>query len=368
MDVLAKLLFKKFGWGAVLYFIGILGIIFAVRDSEKNIGGQWSFDFKADIAITAGGFILGTIAIFFRIKRLEKERAAAEEARAQAAAREAERAKSDPKNWNKPKPAPMNDEVLIKEIIEKARRASPDLPMVKLIPQQTETDIFDSKIGGVPYMPKDFEYPAVREGERKGRPLKFLAQLNFNELPHIPDFPERGILQFFCGCEDSPAYGMNFDDYTDQNEFRVIYHENVITDRSKLMSEEETVTPSFGEYLLKAEMPRKCYVTPHDYRFELPEDAPEDIMMKIFDKPELSNENICIGGYPFFNQDDPREDPRRHGNKLYDHSILLFQLSYYDAGDFEIIWDDMGVGNFFITSEALRARDFSNVLYSWDCC
>lgn len=363
MRGLARILFKKFGWGAVLYFIGVLGIIFAVRDSEKNIGGHWSVDFTVDIAVTAGGFILGTIAFFFRIKRLEKERAAAEEI----AAREAEKAKSDPKNWNKPRAtaqtAPVSDEAQIKGIIEKARRTSPDLPMVKFVPYLTETDIFDSKIGGVPYMPKDFTYPTVKEGERKGKPLKFLAQLNFNELPHIPDFPERGILQFFCGCDDSPAYGMNFDDYTDQNEFRVIYHENVITDRSKLMSREETTTPSFGEYLLKAETPLKCSVTPQDYRFEYPADAPEDIMIKIFDKPELSNENICMGGYPFFNQNDPRGN----GNKLHNHNILLFQLSYYDADDFEIIWDDMGVGNFFITPEALRARDFSNVIYSWDC-
>lgn len=99
MDRLARMLFKKYGWGAVLYLVGIIGIIFAVKDSKQNIGRHWSVDFKMDIAMIAIGFILGTIAFFFRIKRLEKERAAAEEI----AAREAEKARSDPKYWNKPK-------------------------------------------------------------------------------------------------------------------------------------------------------------------------------------------------------------------------------------------------------------------------
>ena len=39
----------------------------------------------------------------------------------------------------------------------------------------------------------------------------------------------------------------------------------------------------------------------------------------------------------------------------------------YDDRSFEIIWGDCGVANFFINSEALLKKDFSKVIYNWDC-
>ena len=56
------------------------------------------------------------------------------------------------------------------------------------------------------------EYPKVLEGNFEGRPLKLLAQLNFEKLPHLEGFPKKGILQFFAGCDDDDVYGINFDD------------------------------------------------------------------------------------------------------------------------------------------------------------
>ena len=69
-----------------------------------------------------------------------------------------------------------------------------------------------------------------------------------------------------------------------------------------------------------------------------------------------------IGGYPYFTQEDPREE-----NSKYD--FLLFQLDsdYTDNTD-KVMWGDSGIGNFFINSERLKKLDFSDVLYNWDCC
>ena len=39
----------------------------------------------------------------------------------------------------------------------------------------------------------------------------------------------------------------------------------------------------------------------------------------------------------------------------------------YQGREFLICWGDLGVGNFFINREALKRRDFSRVLYNWDC-
>ncbi|GHT37887.1 hypothetical protein FACS189435_3890 [Bacteroidia bacterium] len=67
-----------------------------------------------------------------------------------------------------------------------------------------------------------------------------------------------------------------------------------------------------------------------------------------------------IGDYPHFTQDDPRSCD----DKLKGHIILLLQI---DSSD-DIMWGDAGVANFFISSESLRNLDFSNVIYTWNCC
>lgn len=74
-----------------------------------------------------------------------------------------------------------------------------------------------------------------------------------------------------------------------------------------------------------------------------------------------------LGGYPFFTQ----ADPRQYDENIHDY-VLLFQMdSDYDYKDGEqgkdIMWGDVGVANFFICPEDLKNKDFSKVLYNWDC-
>ncbi|MDN5490601.1 MAG: DUF1963 domain-containing protein, partial [Acinetobacter sp.] len=38
-----------------------------------------------------------------------------------------------------------------------------------------------------------------------------------------------------------------------------------------------------------------------------------------------------------------------------------------EAEGIEIMWGDSGVGNFFIHPDDLEKRDFSKVVYNWDC-
>lgn len=262
---------------------------------------------------------------------------------------------------------------------------------VRLHPGCGETTVFDSKMGGVPYLPKSMEYPAVRDGEYKGKPLFFLAQLNFGTLPKIPGFPTEGILQFFAGCEDDELYGFDFDNPSDQNRFRVIYHESVITDKSKLYSEKDMPDfdndcfPLKGEYSLSAEEAVSMSIPVEDFRFRKALSAAYseifgvDFMsasendMSGFDK--ALNETICsddfggtrMGGYPFFAQ----RDPRGFNEKYAGCTVLLFQSDSEncDEGDEDdyICWGDWGVANFFISPEDFTKRDFSRVMYNWDC-
>ncbi len=62
---------------------------------------------------------------------------------------------------------------------------------ITLLPAEHLT-VWQSKLGGQPYWPKDMEYPR----NAKGRPLHLLAQINFAEMPPLPDFPEEGFCSF----------------------------------------------------------------------------------------------------------------------------------------------------------------------------
>lgn len=154
-------------------------------------------------------------------------------------------------------------------------------------------------------------------------PLKLLAQLNFRELPHIEGFPEHGILQFYIDTRDSYCY----------EEYCVIYHDTIIADE-KLLQE----PPIFPEVDAKS-----LY------------DLDHRIVSKIENDFYIIGHRI--GGYPYFTQQDIREGAS-------DHTILLLQIDTDDG----IIWGDSGVANFFITPEDLQKHNFSNVIFTWDCC
>jgi uncharacterized protein YwqG len=80
---------------------------------------------------------------------------------------------------------------------------------------------------------------------------------------------------------------------------------------------------------------------------------PDDLQDRLWDRDHGAGHKL--GGYPHFTQDDPRT--RRDLE-------LLFQLDSDDG----VMWGDAGVGNFFIAPDDLARRDFSRVLFSWDCC
>ncbi|MDE6030449.1 MAG: DUF1963 domain-containing protein, partial [Oscillospiraceae bacterium] len=285
--------------------------------------------------------------------------------------------------------------LLLKRVDEKC----PPKPRLPLKPVRAENiSVFDSKLGGVPYLPRTMEYPKVLDGEFAGKPLKLLAQLNFEKLPRLEGFPEKGILQFFAGCDGDDVYGIDFDDYFKQNGFHVIYHENIIEDMSKLISgadmpefgTDEEYYPFTGEFLLKAGEVQPVPISTSDYRIDsvVAEAYNELFGGDIVGMYDMKGEKgvaqvdrplydaihavrcqlgTCIGGFPFFMQ----EDPRGYNDSCAKCDILLFQLDsempangkYED----EIMWGDSGVGNFFISSEDLAKRDFSHVLYTWDC-
>ena len=72
-----------------------------------------------------------------------------------------------------------------------------------------------------------------------------------------------------------------------------------------------------------------------------------------------------IGGFPLLRQDYP-SDLMVEGEEAYQ---LLLQIDSDSSNDIiSMEWGDAGLCHFFIQPSALRACNFSNVLYNWDCC
>lgn len=233
-----------------------------------------------------------------------------------------------------------------------------------------------SKFGGLPYIPHDGKTPT----DNDGRQLRLLAQLNLADLPENSVLPHEGIMQFWALNND--LIGLDFKNNTANNTSRVTYFEHIdmsvaedevrakyspwldgedyfpIQDEFalKFTLGEEGISSSdcaFEDLLVK-KWNEKHPDMPIEETFDLPEDALEDMYN------EISGFGHKIGGYPGFTQWDPRSADD-------EHSVLLLQIDSVGTDEHEIMWGDVGIANFFISPDALDKRDFTGVLYNWDC-
>jgi len=190
-------------------------------------------------------------------------------------------------------------------------------------------------------------------------PLLHLASINFSEIYNIKElwkeWPTEWILQFYIDINDD-LYWCDFDKPTNQNWFRVIYHEKVNFnqesfsnfykwnyDFSPIATPPEWIWLSFE---LDISKPSFC--------IEYDELLEQWLIPKNYDEENIDGFQHQIWWYPSFTQNDPRTSSEY---------ILLFQLS---SDDYVIFWDDW-IANFFIKKTDLKNRDFSKVWYNWDC-
>ncbi|HZW68671.1 MAG TPA: YwqG family protein [Pseudogracilibacillus sp.] len=232
-----------------------------------------------------------------------------------------------------------------------------------------KVDLTQSKIGGQPYWLKGEAYPTTASGQ----PLRFLAQVNFSEIEQgLEDYPGSGLLQFFILDDD--LHGLNFDDQTKQDSFRVVYHEIIETDSSKWEKElptfdQEKFFPVEKELAMTFK-PQKELISLYDYRFNQMTNLESLLDNGQYDEYDEITESYGelttyssgskLNGYPFFTQDDPR-----YQEQYQSYDSLLFQIDSYDTTG--IMWGDGGVANFFISRENLKSQNFADVLYNWDC-
>lgn len=225
--------------------------------------------------------------------------------------------------------------------------------------------LVNSKFGGLPYFPKGQELPK----DEDGKTMRLLAQLNFAEIPEFKDYPTEGLLQFFI--EEGEVYGIDFDNPISQKGWRVLFFDKIDfeprTDLTEIYTtkwEESplSVSPLALTFSIIKDYP--TYPSLEYYRdiqplFEQVEKGDyEDFLSDIY-----IDQQVCgghkIGGTPYYTQNEIRE----FKDQFLDYQ-LLFQI---DSDKEKIIWGDVGIANFFIKKEDLKKRDFSKVLYNWDC-
>ncbi len=250
------------------------------------------------------------------------------------------------------------------------------------IAKEEATGITDSKIGGTPYIPKDAALPQ----NTKGQDLHMVAQVNVEKLEG-EIFPiKTGIIQFWALPNN--LFGLNMANRAEQDNCRTIFHPSIEQAYIKEELEERFSSLTYADpwefpfdidacFKLSAKI-EKCPLPVADFHFneifleEYKKHDPScdynsfwDLLDDDEEIEEIFNDRRVSGhkllGYPDFAQEDPRKDSE------YQDYILLFQLDSERIGKKEILWGDNGVANWFIHPDDLKNKDFSKVLYTWDC-
>lgn len=276
---------------------------------------------------------------------------------------------------------------VVLDILEKNKK-----PMIKISLSDDKPNLFQSKFGGVPYLPKDMEVPKNKENEQ----FTLLAQINIEELPKNNIYPmEEGMLQFWILNDD--VLGLDYDTHLG-NGFKVVYYKEIdksvteeeVLEKYKPYKDEDSYFPIEGEFSLNFKLTDGYFSDSNDdfreivdremKKFHIENKEKYKEILKVYnDKEYLSYWDIWdileedkeiggklfeaghkIGGFPNFTQSDIR--------KIGDYEILLLQIDSEGTEKNEIMWGDCGIANFFIREKDLKELNFDKVIYNWDCC
>lgn len=220
--------------------------------------------------------------------------------------------------------------------------------------------LWQSKLGGLPYLPKGARYPM----DRQGRPMFLVAQVNFAEAPHLEPFPEEGLLQLFIT-------GFEYDYGSENQDYRLVYYPEVQRKRNLLTTDFDFL-PVFPEvpltqsYSLRFKLEYEPVSCSEENRWNASIPGPgwsdEDYLGKKMDELwETYGQTFYagghkLGGYAHHAQGGPYTNERR---------MILLQIDSDKAAG--IMWGDDGTYSVFIDPRRLARRDFSKTFCYYDC-
>lgn len=263
------------------------------------------------------------------------------------------------------------------------------IPVLRFELIDDKVGIFDNKVGGIPYLPNDMQIPF----DKNKKQMKLLVQINCNEFKNLPNYPQKGMLQFYL-TKDYPW-----------EEYKIVYHkeidENVKLDDimkkiEDIKDEDKEDFPVLGQYSMVFKYDKESMSKDDDrvmalfcqYYNELtnedisdPEDAEDETVYEIFEKycDNSYGGGHKIGGYKSSSQ-PTYYDPFKYTYPINinsdDSYVLLLQLESDVSGfdfktrkysDEKVRWRDLGLCNFQIKIKDLKNLNFDDVLYMWNC-
>lgn len=245
-----------------------------------------------------------------------------------------------------------------------------------------------SKIGGKPFLPRDFKWPyfSSEDGEK---PLAFLCQINLAEAKKYDTenlLPEKGMLSFFYEAETQP-WGF---DPKENSAFRVYFFEStegffalcppeellpeLRPEERKISFERVPSYPDFSELEFHAEVPENADCEGYFEALEsLGKDFDEDThkLLGYADviQDEMLTECESVSRGIYCGAPEPRTAEEEAS--IQEHAkdwILLLQLSWLEGEESELMWGDCGRIYFYIRKDDLKNKRFEGAWLVLQCC
>ena len=244
-----------------------------------------------------------------------------------------------------------------------------------------------SKIGGKPYLPKDFIWPYYQ-----GLPLSFLAQINLEEVKSLDKdnlLPSTGMLYFFYELE-TEEWGYKPQSkgcakvfyYEDISNFSLIdFPENMEDDYKipefKVNFKSNISLPSYEDFYLflkehdtfkEQDISFSDFIPLYDELF-----IPDNNYTKLLGYPEVIQnpmEEECEAVTRGFDMGGVESYPKKYQKEIRSASkdwILLFQMDTVETSDYELMFGDSGHIYFWIKKEDLKNKNFDNIWLILQC-
>ena len=251
-----------------------------------------------------------------------------------------------------------------------------------------DSEIVDkSKIGGKPYLPKDFVWPYYQE-----LPLSFLAQFNLEEVTSLDKdklLPSKGMLYFFYeleteewgyhpeskGCakvfyfEDTSNFELidfpkDMADYCKVPEFKVTFKSNI----SLPSYENFYILLKEDDVFKNHDISFRDFIPLYDEIF-----IPDTNYTKLLGHPEVIQnpmEEECEAVTRGFDMGGVESYPKKYQKEIKSASkdwILLFQMDTVETSDYELMFGDSGHIYFWIKKDDLANKNFENIWLILQC-
>ena len=262
------------------------------------------------------------------------------------------------------------------------------------------SEIIDkSKIGGKPYLPKDFIWPYYQ-----GLPLSFLAQINLEGVSSLDKdklLPDKGILYFFYeletqewgyspqnkGCakvfyfEDSSNFELidfpkNMEDDYKIPEFKINFKSNISLPSYEdfdILNQEEKILEKYRMSKNLKDFENNLfdeYSNFYNEHIELLESYtkllgyPDVIQNSMEEECAAIARGFNMGGIGYLYLKKYHDEIKKASKDW----VLLFQMDTVKSDDYELMFGDCRHLYFWIKKEDLANKNFENIWLILQCC